>query len=69
MGTEEAPRADKEIDKKKAVGNYELKEAERKEKIRLWQANGKAYIYLQLPCEELPYDLVSLAKTEEFADG
>ena len=39
LGTEEAPRADKEIDKKKADGNYELKEAERKEKIRLRQAN------------------------------
>ena len=36
---------------------------------RLRQANGNAYINLQLPCEELPYDLVSLAKTEELPDG
>ena len=33
------------------------------------QANGNAYINLQLSCEELPYDLVSLAKTEELPDG
>ena len=31
-----------------------------KEKKRLRQANGNAYINLQLSCEELPYDLVSL---------
>ena len=36
---------------------------------RLRQANGNAYINLQLSCEELPYDLVSLAKTEELPDG
>ena len=40
-----------------------------KEKKRLRQANGNAYINLQLSCEELPYDLVSLAKTEELPDG
>ena len=40
-----------------------------KEKKRLRQANGNAYINLQLSCEELPYDLVSLAKTEELIDG
>ena len=44
-------------------------DAERKEKKRFRQANGNAYINLQLPCEELPYDLVSLAKTEEIPDG
>ena len=38
------------------------------EKKRLRQANGNAYINLQLSCEELPYDLVSLAKTEELPD-
>ena len=69
LGTEKAPRADKEIDKKKADGSYELTEAERKEKKRLMQANGNAYINLQLLCEELPYDLVSLAKTEELPHG
>ena len=68
LGTEKAPRADEEIDKKKA-GSYELTEAERKEKKRLRQANGNAYINLQLSCEELPFDLVSLAKTEELPDG
>ena len=46
-----------------------MTEAERKEKKRLRQANGNAYINLQLSCEELPYDLVSLAKTEELPDG
>ena len=30
LGTEKPPRADKEIDKKKADGSYELTEAERK---------------------------------------
>ena len=40
-----------------------------REKKRLRQANGNAYIILQLSCEELPYDLVSLAKTEELPDG
>ena len=40
-----------------------------KEKKRLRQANGNAYINLQLLCEQLPYDLVSLAKTEELPDG
>ena len=61
LGTEKAPRADKETDKKKADGSYELTEAERKEKKRLRQA--------KLSCEEFPYDLVSLAKTEELPDG
>ena len=69
MGTEKAPRADKEIDRKNEDHSYELTEAERKEKKRLRQANGNAYINLQLSCEELPYDLVSLAKTEELPDG
>ena len=69
LGTEQTPNADKEIDRKKSDGSYELTEAERKEKKRLRQANGNAYINLQLSCEELPYDLVSLAKTEELPDG
>ena len=69
LGTEKAPRADKEIDKKKSDCSYDLTEAARKEKKRLRQANGNAYINLQLSCEELPYDLVSLAKTEELPDG
>ena len=54
LGTEQAPNADEEIDRKKNDGSYELTEAERKEKNRLRQANGKAYINLQLSCEELP---------------
>ena len=69
LGTEQAPNADKEIDRKKSDGSYELTDAERKEKKRLRQANGNAYINLQLSCDELPYDLVSLAKTEEHTDG
>ena len=52
LGTEQAPNADKEIDRKKADGSYELTDAERKEKKRLRQANGNAYINLQLSCEE-----------------
>ena len=68
MGTEQAPNADKEIDRKKNDGSYELTEAERKEKKRLRQANGNAYINLQLSCKELPYNLVSLAKTDELPD-
>ena len=69
LGTEQAPNADVDIDRKKTDGSYELTEAERKEKKRLRQANGNAYINLQLSCEDLPYDLVSLAKTEELPDG
>ena len=41
LGTEKTPRAYKEIEKKKADGSCELTEAERKEKKRLRQANGK----------------------------
>ena len=62
LSTEQAPNADKDIDRKKTDGSYELTDAERKEKNRLRQANGSAYINLQLSCDELPYDLVSLAK-------
>ena len=69
LGSEQAPRADEDIDKKKSDGSCELTDAERKEKKRLRQANGKAYINLQLSREELSYDLVSLAKTEELPDG
>ena len=69
LGTERAPRADEEIDRTKADGNYVLTDKDRKEKMRLRQANGNAYINLQFSCEELPYDLVSLAKTEELPDG
>ena len=69
LGTEQAPNADEDIDRKKADGSYELTDAERKEKKRLRPANGNAYINLQLSCDELPYDLVSLAKTEELPDG
>ena len=69
MGTEQTPNADEEIDRKKNDGSYELTEAERKEKKRLRQANGNAYINLPLSCEELPYGLVSLTKTEELPDG
>ena len=62
LGTQKAPRADEDIDRKKADESYDLTEEERKEKKRLRQANGNAYINLQLSCEELPYDLVSLEK-------
>ena len=62
LGTEQAPNADEEIDRKKADGSYELTDAERKEKKRLRQANGNAYIKLELSCEELAYDLVSWQK-------
>ena len=69
LGTEQAPNADKDIDRKKSDGSYELTEAERNDKKRLRQANCNAYINLQLSYEELPYDLVSLAKTEGLPDG
>ena len=69
LGTEQAPNADEDIDRKKSDGGYEVTDTDRKEKKRLRQANGNAYINLQLSCEELPYDLVSLAKTEELPDG
>ena len=69
LDTEQAPSADKDIDKKKTDGSNELTDAERNKKKRLRQANGNAYINLQLSCEELPYDLVSLGKTEDLLDG
>ena len=69
LGTEQAPNADEDIYRKKSDGGYELTDEDRKEKKRLRQANGNAYINLQLSCEELPYDLVSLAKTKELPDG
>ena len=69
LGTEQAPNADEAIDRKKSDHSYELTDADRKDKKRLGQANGNAYINSQLSCEELPYDLVSLAKTEELLDG
>ena len=69
LGTEKAPRAEEDIDRKKEDHSFELTEAERKEKKRLRQTNGNAYIHLQLSCEELPYDLVSQAKPEELPDG
>ena len=47
LGTEQAPNADEDIERKKADGSYELTDAERKEKKRLRQANGNAYINLQ----------------------
>ena len=44
--TEQASNAVEEIDRKKSDGIYELREAERKEKKRLRQANGNVYINL-----------------------
>ena len=69
LGTEQAPSVDDVIDRKKSDGSCEFTDADRKEKKRLGQANGNAYNDLQVSCEELPYDLVSLAKTEEQPDG
>ena len=48
LGTEKAPRADEDLDRKKEDHSFELTEVERKEKKRLRQANGIAYINLQL---------------------
>ena len=42
LGTKQAPNADKEIDRKKTDGSYELTNAERRDKERLRQANGNA---------------------------
>ena len=42
LGTEEAPRADEDIDRKNADGNYVLTDEERKEKKRLRQVNDNA---------------------------
>ena len=47
LGTEQAPRADKDIDKKKSDDSYELTEAERKEKNRLRQV---IRFYRSYPC-------------------
>ena len=43
LGTEQAPRADKDIDKKKSDGSYELTDADRKEKTQAgkWQCIHK----------------------------
>ena len=63
--TEQAPNAYEEIDRKMADGSYELTDAERKKKQRIRQANCNAYINLQLPCDELPYDLIFLEKNSQ----
>ena len=67
LGTEEEPRSDKDIDRKKEDHGYVLTDAERKEKTQAgkWQCRHK----FEVSCEELPYDLVSLAKTDELPDG
>ena len=41
LGTEQAPRADEDIDKK-SDGRYRLTDADRKEQKRLRQVNGNA---------------------------
>ena len=43
LGSEQAPRADEDIDKKKSDGSYELTDAERKEKTQAgkWQSIHK----------------------------
>ena len=43
LGTETAPSADKDIDKKKSDGSYELTDAERKEKTQAgkWQCTHR----------------------------
>ena len=43
LGTEQAPRAHEEIDRKKSDGSYELTDADRKEKIQAckWQCIHK----------------------------
>ena len=43
LGTEQVPRADKEIDRKKSGGSYGLTDAERKEKTQAgkWQCIHK----------------------------
>ena len=48
LGTEKAPRADKEIDRKKADGCYESTDEERKEKTQAgkWQCLHKFAIVL-----------------------
>ena len=48
-----------------AVMNQQMQ----KEKKKLRQANGNEYINLQLSCDNLPYDLVSLANSEVLPDG
>ena len=48
---------------------YELTEAERKEKKRLRQANGNAYINLQLSCEELPFCQGETSRKTTFLEG
>ena len=37
LGTEQAPNADEEIDRKKTDGSYELTEAERRDQASKWQ--------------------------------
>ena len=41
LGTEKAPRADEEIDKKNTDGSYELTEAERMTQAGKWQCIHK----------------------------
>ena len=49
LGTEQAPKADEEIDRKKSDGSYELPDADRKEKTNAskWQRIHKPAVVMR----------------------
>ena len=61
LRTEKAPRTDEEMDRTNTEGSYELTDEEEKKR----RDSGRQ---MAMSCEELPYDLVFLAKTEELPD-
>ena len=60
---EKPPRENLVINEKKADGTYRVSESERNELERKRKANVRGYQDLQLACENLAFQLVSISKT------
>ena len=50
LGTEKAPRADKETDKKKADGSYIINRSRKKREEKTQAGKWHSYINLSYPC-------------------
>ena len=57
------------IEKKENDGTYKLNESDRNELKRKRKANVKGYRDLQLACEHLAFQLVSISKTKILPSG
>ena len=66
---EKRPRENLVIDEKKADGTYRLNESERNELKRKRKTNVRGYQVLQLACNNLVFQLVSISKTTALPSG